>query len=111
VDTVPDPLLLRKFGSAGKRTRTSGSAAKYFDHSTTEAALSLLKKKMKTVLYRNTDGATMKTVVLPKQTTEPAYLVAPVLFYETGKLDRTGQKRKAVRGKRGKAQNTREGQL
>jgi hypothetical protein len=26
VDSVPDPLLLRKSGSAGNRTRTSGSA-------------------------------------------------------------------------------------
>jgi hypothetical protein len=25
VDSVPDPLLLRKYGSAGNRTRTSGS--------------------------------------------------------------------------------------
>jgi hypothetical protein len=28
VDPVPDPLLLRKCGSAGNRTRTSGSVAK-----------------------------------------------------------------------------------
>jgi hypothetical protein len=27
VDPVPDPLLLRKSGSAGNRTRTSGSVA------------------------------------------------------------------------------------
>jgi hypothetical protein len=32
VDPVPDPLLLRKSGSAGKRTRTSGSVASNSDH-------------------------------------------------------------------------------
>jgi hypothetical protein len=36
VDPVPDPLLLRKSGSAGNRTRTSGLAARN-DHKTTEA--------------------------------------------------------------------------
>jgi hypothetical protein len=36
VDPVPDPLLLRKSGSAGKLTRTSGSVARYSDHQTTE---------------------------------------------------------------------------
>jgi hypothetical protein len=37
VDTVPDPLLLRKSGSAGNRTRTSGSVARNSDHYITEA--------------------------------------------------------------------------
>jgi hypothetical protein len=37
VDSVPDPLLLRKFGSAGNRTRTSRSVASNSDHKTTEA--------------------------------------------------------------------------
>jgi hypothetical protein len=37
VDPVPDPLLLRKFGSAENRTRTSGSVARNPDHYTTEA--------------------------------------------------------------------------
>jgi hypothetical protein len=32
VDPVPDPLLLRKSGSTGNRTRTSGSVAKNSDH-------------------------------------------------------------------------------
>jgi hypothetical protein len=31
-DPVPDPLLLRKSGSAGNRTRTSGSVARNSDH-------------------------------------------------------------------------------
>jgi hypothetical protein len=32
VDPVPDPLLLRKYGSAGNPTRTSGSVASSSDH-------------------------------------------------------------------------------
>jgi hypothetical protein len=32
VDPVPDPLLLTKFGSAGNRTRSSGSVARNCDH-------------------------------------------------------------------------------
>jgi hypothetical protein len=34
---IPDPLLLRKSGSDGNRTRTSGSAARNSDLYTTEA--------------------------------------------------------------------------
>jgi hypothetical protein len=37
VDPVPDPLLLRKSGSAGNLTRTSGSAVRNSDYWTTEA--------------------------------------------------------------------------
>jgi hypothetical protein len=37
VDPVTDPILLRKSGSAGNRTRASGSVAKNSDHYTTEA--------------------------------------------------------------------------
>jgi hypothetical protein len=37
MDPVPDPLLLRKSGSAENRTRASGSVAKNSDHWTTEA--------------------------------------------------------------------------
>jgi hypothetical protein len=32
VDPVTDPLLLRKYGSAGNRTRTAGSVARNSDH-------------------------------------------------------------------------------
>jgi hypothetical protein len=32
VDPVADPLLVRKTGSAGNRTRTSGSVTRNFDH-------------------------------------------------------------------------------
>jgi hypothetical protein len=35
VDPVPDPLLLKKSGSAGNRTRTSGSVTRNSDHYTT----------------------------------------------------------------------------
>jgi hypothetical protein len=37
VDPVPNSLLLRKSGSAGNRTGTSGSAPRNSDHWTTEA--------------------------------------------------------------------------
>jgi hypothetical protein len=36
VDPVPDPLLVRKSGSSGNRTRTSGSVASNSDHETTD---------------------------------------------------------------------------
>jgi hypothetical protein len=39
VDPIPDPLLLRKSGSAGNRTRTSGPVARNSDHWTTEAVV------------------------------------------------------------------------
>jgi hypothetical protein len=37
MDPVPDPLLLRKSGSAGNQTRASGSVARNCDYETTEA--------------------------------------------------------------------------
>jgi hypothetical protein len=37
VDRIIDPLLFRKSGSAGNRTRTSGSVARNSDHQATEA--------------------------------------------------------------------------
>jgi hypothetical protein len=37
VDPVPDPLLLRKSGSAGNQTLTSESVARNSDNKTTEA--------------------------------------------------------------------------
>jgi hypothetical protein len=39
MDTVPDPLLLRKSGSAGNRNWTSGSVASNFDLATDPEAL------------------------------------------------------------------------
>jgi hypothetical protein len=43
VDPVPDPLLLRKSGSAGNRTRISVSVARNSDHYTTEAVIVVRK--------------------------------------------------------------------
>jgi hypothetical protein len=42
VDPIPDPLLLRKFGSAGNWTWTSGSVARNSDHWITETVYFLL---------------------------------------------------------------------
>jgi hypothetical protein len=39
VHPVPDPLPLGKSGSAGNRTRASGSVAKNSDHYTAEAVV------------------------------------------------------------------------
>jgi hypothetical protein len=39
VDPVPDPVLLRKSGSAENQTWTSGSVARNSDYKTTEAVL------------------------------------------------------------------------
>jgi hypothetical protein len=39
VDPVPDPLLLRKSGSNGNRTRTSGCVARNSEQWTTEAVI------------------------------------------------------------------------
>jgi hypothetical protein len=47
VDPAPDPLLLRKCGSAGNRTRISGSVARNSDHYTTEVVYFLRHKKLK----------------------------------------------------------------
>jgi hypothetical protein len=51
VGPVPDPLLLRKSGSAGNRTRTSGSVARNSDHYTIEAVYFLLHKIYKFSSY------------------------------------------------------------
>jgi hypothetical protein len=41
VDPVPDPALLRKSGSAGNQTLTSGSVARNSDHYTIEAVINI----------------------------------------------------------------------
>jgi hypothetical protein len=51
VDPVPDPLLLRKSGSAGNRTWTSGSVARNSDHYTTEAVYFLVRNIYKFSSY------------------------------------------------------------
>jgi hypothetical protein len=50
VDPVPDPILLRKPGRAGNRTRTSGSLARNSDHYTTQAVKCHVVSKMKQLL-------------------------------------------------------------
>jgi hypothetical protein len=59
VDPVPDPLLLRKSGSAGNtRTRTSASVTRNSDHSTTEAVIIIMMlflgliMKISRIVYR-----------------------------------------------------------
>jgi hypothetical protein len=44
VDLVPDPLLLRKSGSDGDRTRASGSVARNSGHLATEAVGNVMKQ-------------------------------------------------------------------
>jgi hypothetical protein len=47
VGPVPDPLLLRKSGSARNRTRTYGSVTTNSDHYTTDAVVGLRIKAVK----------------------------------------------------------------
>jgi hypothetical protein len=47
VDPIPDPPLLRKSGSTGNQTQTSGSVARNSDHYTTEAAIPTNRVKLK----------------------------------------------------------------
>jgi hypothetical protein len=54
VDPVPDPLLLRKSGSAENRTRTSGSVAMNSEHQTTEEVFRVtVESRIVTSLYRS----------------------------------------------------------
>jgi hypothetical protein len=64
VDPVPDPLLLRKSGSAGNRTRTSGSIARATE--TTEAVCQKRspRKRRNCVTQNKPEGAAMYHVVL-----------------------------------------------
>jgi hypothetical protein len=50
----PDPLLLRKSGSAGNRTRTSGSVARKSDYYTTEVVTTLLPTVIKKIIQFST---------------------------------------------------------
>jgi hypothetical protein len=50
VDPVPDPLLLRKSGSAGNRTRTSGPVARNSGYYSTEAVGLILKRKKNIII-------------------------------------------------------------
>jgi hypothetical protein len=59
VDPVPDSLLLRKSGSVGNRTRTSGSIARNSNHQTTEAVNFLLHN-----IYKFSSYLTGNTIYL-----------------------------------------------
>jgi hypothetical protein len=85
VDPVPDPLLLRKPGSAGNRTRTSGSVARNSDHYTTEAvilvyvcavyseaAVSVVSYTVYSDLIVNTEFKTRLWAVVPLYENRPA---------------------------------------
>jgi hypothetical protein len=61
VDPVPDLLLLRKSGSAGNRTRTSGSVARNSGHQTT-GQLYLLPSKWRKYWWQSI----MKTAYMSK---------------------------------------------
>jgi hypothetical protein len=61
MDPVPDPLLLRKSGSDGNRTRTSESVAKKSEHQTTEDVISfqiIFKNSVRTSLETHYFSAT-----------------------------------------------------
>jgi hypothetical protein len=47
VDPIPDPLLLRKSGRTGNRTRSSRSVARNSDHYTAEAVINILPSTLK----------------------------------------------------------------
>jgi hypothetical protein len=53
VDPVPNLLLLKKTGSAGNRTGTSGSVARNFDHYTTEAVIVFFNHESKEIICHN----------------------------------------------------------
>jgi hypothetical protein len=63
VDPAPDPLLLRKSGIAGNRTRNSGSVAKNSDHYTTEAVFEGLSG---IIIQKKEIFMTVVSVMLPK---------------------------------------------
>jgi hypothetical protein len=64
VDPVPDPLLLRKSGIAGNRTRASGSVARNSGHQTIEAVKILyIKRQYKLQLLLKAIKAGTETVV------------------------------------------------
>jgi hypothetical protein len=56
VNPVPDPLLLRKSGSARNRTRTYANVARNSDHKTTEAVYFLIHKKSKAIPVTGRQG-------------------------------------------------------
>jgi hypothetical protein len=77
VDPVPDPLLLRKTGSAANRTRTSGSAARNSDHQSTEAVYFLLHNIYKFSSYITGSTIHLRSAVRnsDQQSTEAVYFL------------------------------------
>jgi hypothetical protein len=83
--TVPDPLLLRKYGSAGNGTRTSGSVTRNSDHLTTQVVvvqpintsnlkITILRRKYRTAVLRFPAGA--KDILSSAQILDPHVLPA-----------------------------------
>jgi hypothetical protein len=77
VDQVPDPLLLRKSGSAGNRTRTYGSAATDSDHKTTEEVYIFLHNIYKFSSYLTGNTIHLRSVARNSDhyTTEAIYFL------------------------------------
>jgi hypothetical protein len=53
VDPIPDPLLLRKSGTAGNRTWTAGSVARHSDHYTIQITTMVTAIAAATVTEKN----------------------------------------------------------
>jgi hypothetical protein len=81
VDPVSDPLLLRKCGSAGNRTPTSGSAARNSEHYTTEAVYFLLLNIYKFSSYLTGNTIHLRSVYPGTLTARP--LRRSTFFYIT----------------------------
>jgi hypothetical protein len=67
VDSVPDPLFLRKSGSAGNRTWTSGSVAKNSDYQTTEAVAYDIRLQLYLMICMGVKSGLLLRNVEPKE--------------------------------------------
>jgi hypothetical protein len=91
VDPVPDPLHLRKSGSAENQTLTSGSVGRNSDHKTTEAVYILLKlNSMVSVRERTipTERPPLVGEVLPTWADRRCHVVSVTAVF-LGFLDRS----------------------
>jgi hypothetical protein len=75
VDHVPDPLLLRKSGSAGNGNRSSGSVARNSDYQTTEAVYFLLHNIHKFSSYLTGNNTS------PSCSQEPHHKTTEVIYF------------------------------
>jgi hypothetical protein len=77
VDPVPDPLLPKESGSAGNRTRTSGSVPRNSDHETTEAVYFILHNIYKFSSYLTGNTIHLRCVAKNSdhETTEAVYFL------------------------------------